>query len=175
MTEMQTEQQTYTALHREWIYGFMRFGPWEVIDWAAFQSVDEFWKLFEISPLPSQLFQTKSGPREAFLGTEENKENLRSILIYHVPLSWNNRQSKYIYSFEMKDMEDDDMNNLWEECILKTIGETLGESVNGIRILDRSKKKDQCSKFRIEIWTKCAENRVQEYVDTYGGECQEIN
>ena len=55
-------------------------------------------------------------------------------------LEWEDPNNKGVYRCDIDNMNKESIDELWETVCLGCIGETFGDAVNAVRIIDRGKK-----------------------------------
>ena len=135
-----------------------------------FKYVREFWDGLAHLPPVSAMLATTEGNRSCQLeGPEGRNENIRAVLLFRrsEEPTWDNPKVKYIYQYPLRDTDPETLNALWEEYNVNIIGESWSPHILGMRILDRSKKKNV--EHRMEIWCSAPDDALKTHVEEKGG------
>ena len=161
------------ALADNWKFSFQLFGGWSFVHSGTFNSVEDFWGGMKHIPKPSQLLTSLEGPREAFLG-EEN-ENVRGICLSRSPvvLEWKYPGMNFIFEIETENLPGHDMDAQYEDYCSHIVTEQY-PSLLGFRLLDRSKKGTPV-KHRWEFWCSEKDEKLKALTDKKNGIVKEIN
>ena len=143
---------TIHKLKSGWIISYQGYGPWKLIDAFIIYSVEDFWKIYdEHLPKLSLAFRTSDDyHRNNF---KHGVERIRSWTFRRETiekLEWEDTNNKGYYICDMENLSSENIQYIWETLLLLTIGESLGDTVRAVRVLDRGKK--QSISTRYEIW-----------------------
>lgn len=159
-------------LKDDWKFQFQLYGGWTFVNTGTFNTPEELWGGLEHIPNPSQLFRTREGPREAFLG--EDRENVRGLILSRkdVVLEWEYPGLECIYEYEDEDIPGEAMDEIFEGYCVHAVSEQF-PSLLGFRLLDRSKK-DNVS-HRWEFWCGAPDANLQGIIDEKNGKVKHIH
>ena len=169
---VEDELRSDIHFHDTWIISYQPFGgTWTVNDMGYFSTAIQMWQFLNHIPPPSIAMTTTDGSRVAF---KPPVGAIRAYIVYRKSiktaesdgLTWNSPKIRYMVQYTLRNHGDQELDAKWEHVLLSTVGECIGESVVGLRLLDRSKKKSKKKapaeetpsvtvEHRIEIW--CSE------------------
>ena len=140
------------SLRTGWIFSWQPYGSWEMNDYVIIHSVEAFWTVFEQHlPKPSVAFRTTTNyQRPRYL---HDVERIRSFCMRREAikeLEWEDASNKGCFECNISNITSDEIDAMWETVLLLSIGETLGENVRAVRVIDRGKGKMVDTRF--EIW-----------------------
>ena len=111
-----------------------------------FDTVEQFWKLWDYIPSPSQLFAVNQN-------TYRRVESL-SVFRQGIEPKWEDEKNAGGGEYYFRDRVDLDLlDKYWEETVLGLIGETLdpdGTQLCGVRVVDKTGNRGPM--FRLELW-----------------------
>ena len=99
---------------------------------------------------------------------------IRAYIVYRQSteeLTWNSPQIKYMAQYTLFDHSDVELDKHWEHVLLSMVGENIDENVIGIRLLDRSKKKEVTHvEHRVEFLCSKKTEAVRDFISTVAGD-----
>ena len=117
---------------------------------AEFSTIEEFWNYYNNIPKPTDFFKNKEGKYGII-----NELNVHSWSIFRkgIEAEWEDPKNINGGEVNIRSFENfEQINYLWENCLLVLLGETLeySEHITGARVVDSSY--DYKTMHRIEIW-----------------------
>jgi len=120
------------------------------VELAEFSSVDDFFKYIKHIPFPSNFFYTRGGERSKLGGRDvvgfscfkkgilpcwEDPQNINGA-------EWRIRKFKTL----------EDVDTAWVDIIMLAIGNTSGNDITGVRVVDSSNLSQNKQMYNVEIW-----------------------
>ena len=134
-----------------WVFSIQQYGPWKLIDTVQFESVECFWKAYEFMPKSSVAFRVSDNVTRSFF--KHGVDRIRSICMRRdtiKSLEWEDPLNVGMFSFRLEDKDSRTVDDMYEQLLLLAVGETFGDGVRAIRIVDKGKKRSICTQY--EIW-----------------------
>lgn len=168
-TEKSSDNLQVHPLHRTWkIYlhyplytsSTASYGSAAYKDLCKFCTVEDFWRYYLHFPRPSQVFATESRARISLDGRQVEGFGIFQEGIYP---EWEKTPTGG--HWEIGGVNNVEHTNLlWETLCLKLVGETLCNtvSVDGIRVVDKSKNKRPL--YRVEVWLHTRDEDIKQQV-----------
>lgn len=132
---------------------------------GQFATVEDFWNLYEHVPGPSQLFAYSD--RDGFIrrGSLQDKP-LEALGLFRnqvLPM-WEDPANCLGGHWEFRaSVECDVLDDVWHDLVTAGVGEKLGQTVTGIRVVDKTKQKKRgvVMEQRIEVWLRTCEGKEE--------------
>ena len=150
---LDTQKMSSHELKSGWIFSFQQYGPWSLTDCVQFASVESFWQAYDFMPLPSLAFRVVDDLKRSFF--KHGVERIRSLCMRRdtiKTLEWEDPLNTGMYSFRLEEKEGNIVDDMYEKLLLLAIGESFGDDVRAVRIVDKGKKRTVSTQF--ELWCK---------------------
>jgi hypothetical protein len=136
-----------------WIFAFQQYGPWKLTDCVQFSSVETFWKAYEFMPRPSLAFRVVNDSTRSYF--KHGVERIRSLCMRRdtiKSLEWEDPLNTGMYSFRLEEKDGVGVDDMYENLLLLAIGESFGDDVCAVRIVDKGKNRSIVTQY--ELWCK---------------------
>ncbi|CAK0893687.1 unnamed protein product [Prorocentrum cordatum] len=146
-------------LHSGWTLWTQNSGQYAVQKVVAFETAQEFWKVWNGVPQPSELFDSKRFIKETTNGTGVAGVDGFMIFRNAIKPEWEdpaNAKGGHFQILVKPTSGGGTLDEWWNNLVLGMIGETIecSHRINGVRLLDKmgSSKGKVLDNVRLEIW-----------------------